>query len=62
MRAVPTLTPVGQLGGSYPLTDDFVPPVYDYLSPTGHFKQTEREISAINHRLKAMAALRGICP
>lgn len=46
----------GQLGGRYPLTDEFVPPVYDYLSPTGHFKQTEREITAINHRLKAMEA------
>ena len=49
----------GQLGGSYPLTDDFVPPVYDYLAPTGHFKQTEREISAINHSLKAMDADNG---
>ncbi len=44
----------GQLEGSYPLADDFVPPVFDYLSPTGHFKQTERQITAINHKLKGM--------
>ncbi len=44
----------GQLEGHYPLTHEFVPPVFDYLQPTGHFKQTERQITTINHRLEAM--------
>lgn len=44
----------GQLEGGYPLIDEFVPPVFDYLSPTGHFKQTERQITAINRKLQAM--------
>ncbi len=34
----------------------FVPPVFDAQQPDGHFKQTERQISAINARLKAMTA------
>ena len=32
----------------------FVPPVYDAQQPDGHFKQTEREISAINRQLAEM--------
>lgn len=45
----------GQLSGGYPYTDEFVPPVFDYLSPTGHFRQTEGRISALNHRISQMA-------
>ena len=29
----------------------FVPPVFDAQQPDGHFKRTEREISAINHEI-----------
>ena len=32
----------------------FVPPVYDAQQPDGHFKQTEREISALNHEIAAI--------
>lgn len=41
----------GQIEGAYPYLDDFVPPVYDYLSPTGHFKCHERAISSMNVRI-----------
>lgn len=34
----------------------FVPPVFDAQQPDGHFKQTERHISAINAQLDALAA------
>lgn len=44
----------GQLGGAYPWANEFVPPVFDYLSPQGHFKQTEQRISALNHQMEAM--------
>lgn len=44
----------GQLGGGYPHTDDFVPPVFDYLQPTGHFRQTEQRISALNRSISLM--------
>ena len=32
----------------------FVPPVFDAQQPDGHFKCTEREISAINHEIAAI--------
>lgn len=32
----------------------FVPPVFDAQQPDGHFKQTEREISAINREISAI--------
>ena len=32
----------------------FVPPVYDAQQPDGHFKQTERQISALNRQLEAL--------
>ena len=32
----------------------FVPPVFDAQQPDGHFKRTEREISAINHEISAI--------
>ena len=32
----------------------FVPPVFDAQQPDGHFKRTEREISAINHEIAAI--------
>lgn len=40
----------GQIGGreDWPW---FVPAVFDYLQPDGHFKQEEAQISAINHRV-----------
>lgn len=34
----------------------FVPAVYDMLSPNGHFKTEEREISLINHRIGQLSA------
>ena len=34
----------------------FVPPVFDATPPEGHFKQTERQISAINEELSQMPA------
>lgn len=34
----------------------FVPPVYDAQQPDGHFKQTERQISALNARLATLPA------
>jgi len=45
----------GQLGGreDWPW---FVPAVFDYLQPEGHFKQEERRISAMNHRISALEA------
>lgn len=33
----------------------FVPAVYDMLSPNGHFKTEEREISLINHHIKQLS-------
>lgn len=35
----------------------FVPPVFDAQQPDGHFKQTERQISAINAEVMALNAL-----
>ena len=34
--------------------DGFVPPVFDFLSPTGYFKQEEGRISLLNARIKEM--------
>ncbi|MBQ3152721.1 MAG: RluA family pseudouridine synthase [Bacteroidaceae bacterium] len=36
--------------------DFFVPPVFDFLSPTGYFKCEEREISEINNTVVAVKA------
>lgn len=36
--------------------DYFVPPVFDAQQPDGHFKQTERAISAINAEVAALSA------
>ena len=36
--------------------DFFVPPVFDFLSPTGYFKCEEREISEINNTVAAVKA------
>lgn len=44
----------GQIEGGYPYGDDFVPPVYDYLSPTGYFRRHEADISALNRRIGAL--------
>lgn len=33
---------------------EWVPPVFDYLQEDGHFKQEEREISAINNRISTL--------
>ena len=41
----------GLLAGSY-LQDGFVPPVYNLQNPSGHFKQEEAQITAINHRIQ----------
>ena len=40
----------GQIQGSEN-HDFFVPPVFDYLDPNGHFKTKEREISELNHKI-----------
>lgn len=34
----------------------FVPPVFDYLAPDGHFKRTERKISKLNREIAAAEA------
>ena len=47
----------GQIEGGYPYQDDFVPPVYDYLSPTGYFKCHERAISSLNVRIAELQQL-----
>ncbi|WP_025001816.1 RluA family pseudouridine synthase [Prevotella dentasini] len=36
-------------------SDDFVPPVFDYLAPGGHFKTHEAEISLVNERIAALS-------
>ena len=43
----------GLLAGSNKV-DGFVPPVFDFLSPTGYFKQEEGRISLLNARIKEM--------
>ena len=43
----------GLLAGSNNV-DGFVPPVFDFLSPTGYFKQEEGRISLLNARIKEM--------
>ena len=41
----------GLAGGTNKI-DGFVPPIFDYMDPQGHFKRTETEISAINALLE----------
>lgn len=43
----------GQIGGREDW-EGFVPAVFDYLQPDGHFKTTEAEIVEINKRIKAL--------
>ena len=43
----------GILAGTYH-HDYFVPPIYDLLNPDGFFKDGEREITLINHRVSEM--------
>ena len=43
----------GNVGGTSHI-DGFVPPIYDLLDPSGHFKLREAEITAINHDLDAL--------
>ena len=33
--------------------DFFVPPIFDYTRPAGHFKQTEKQISELNTQIDA---------
>ena len=33
----------------------FVPPIFDLLDPSGHFKAREAEISELNHRIESLA-------
>lgn len=35
---------------------EFVPPVFDYLSPDGYFRTHEADITALNHRIAALEA------
>jgi len=41
------------LAGGRNLLEGFVEPIFDYMDPDGHFKETERKISDINERLKS---------
>lgn len=44
----------------WPLPEgEFVPPVFDYLHPDGHFKTQEAEIVRLNQRIAALKADRG---
>ena len=43
----------GLLGGSS-MQPGFVPPVFDFLSPNGYFKQEEGRISQLNRRIAAL--------
>ena len=45
----------GLMGGSNS-HEYFVPPVFDFLSPTGYFKVEEHEISLINKEISTIAA------
>ena len=43
----------GNAGGKS-IIEGFVPPVYDLLAPSGHFKVKEAEISELNRRIKEL--------
>lgn len=43
----------GNVGGRSHI-DGFVPPIYDLLDPSGHFKIKEAEITALNQKIKLM--------
>ena len=43
----------GNAGGKSHI-DGFVPPIYDLLSPTGHFKKKEAEITRLNENIEAL--------
>lgn len=45
----------GNVGGRSHV-EGFVPPIFDLLDPSGHFKTKETEITALNHRIAAMEA------
>ncbi len=45
----------GQIGGRCDW-QGFVPAVFDYLSPDGHFKTTEAEISALNEQISQLCS------
>lgn len=45
----------GTVGGQS-VIEGFVPPIYDLLDPSGHFKDREAEISAINEQISSMKA------
>ena len=44
----------GNVGGRSHI-DGFVPPVFDLLDPSGHFKVREAEITALNHRIESLS-------
>ncbi len=43
----------GSVGGKSTI-EGFVPPIFDLLDPTGHFKIREAEITAINNHIKSL--------
>lgn len=43
----------GNAGGQS-IIEGFVPPIYDLLEPTGHFKIKEAEITTINHKIRSI--------
>ena len=43
----------GNVGGCSHI-DGFVPPIYDLLDPSGHFKTREAEITALNHAIEKL--------
>lgn len=45
----------GLIGGSN-RQDFFVPPVFDFLSPSGYFKREEHEISLLNSKISSLKA------
>ena len=44
----------GNVGGRSHI-DGFVPPIYDLLDPSGHFKVREAEITTLNHRIDILS-------
>lgn len=50
----------GQIGGRFDWPW-FVPAVFDYLAPTGHFRQEEARISDINRQLEELERVQEYC-
>ena len=44
----------GNVGGRSHI-DGFVPPIFDLLDPSGHFKEREAEITELNHKINTLS-------